>query len=156
VHADTETVVNSFENVVMIERKREEVFTFLANLENVPRWNPAIEVTRKTTPGSVGVGTIFRQTRSTPNRSEEELEVIVFDRPRRLTIEGEIGPFRARIGYALEAVGESTRLTNWVELEPSSVISRVMVPLAASQIRASVASNLDLLKRILEATRHIV
>jgi hypothetical protein len=36
---------------------------------------------------------------------------------------------------------------------PSSIISRVLVPLAASQIEAAVASNLDRLKRILEDTR---
>jgi hypothetical protein len=40
-----------------------------------------------------------------------------------------------------------------VELQPLSIISRVMVPLAASQIESSVASNLDLLKRILESSR---
>jgi carbon monoxide dehydrogenase subunit G len=140
----------SFENVVEIRRQREEVFAFLADFENVPRWNPAIEATRKTTPGAVGVGTAYRQVRTAPRRSEEGFEVAVFDRPRRLMIDGEIGPFRAEIGYSLEPVAEGTRLTNSVELQPLSIISRVMVPLAASQIEASVASNLDLLKRILE------
>jgi hypothetical protein len=132
------------------------VFAFLADFENVPRWNPAIEVTWKTSPASVGVGTTYRQVRTTPKRSEEAFEVTAFDPPRRLMIEGRVGPFRAQIGYALEVVAEATRLTNWMELEPSSIISMVMVPLAASQIRAAVASNLDLLKRILEDKRHIV
>jgi hypothetical protein len=45
-----------------------------------------------------------------------------------------------------------TKLTNWVELEPSSILSRVLVPLAASQIEAAVASNLERLKQILEHT----
>ena len=81
------------------------------------------------------------------------LEVTTFDPPRRLIIEGAIGPFRARIGYALVVAAEATRLTNWVELEPPSIISRVVVPLAASQIKAAVASNLERLKRILEDTR---
>jgi carbon monoxide dehydrogenase subunit G len=142
----------SFENVVEIRRPREEVFAFLADLENVPRWNPAIEATRKTSPGSVGVGTLYRQVRVSPRRVDEEFEVAVFDPPRRLMIEGDIGSFRAEIGYALEQVPEGTRLTNEVELQPLSIISRVMVPLAASQIEASVASNLDLLKAILEAS----
>ena len=43
------------ENVITIERPREDVFAFLADLENLPRWNPAIEVTTKTSPSSVGV-----------------------------------------------------------------------------------------------------
>ena len=83
------------------------------------------------------------------------LQVTTFDPPHRLIVEGEIGPFRARIGYVLEAAAEGTRLTNWVELEPPSIISRVVVPLAASQIKAAAASNLERLKRILEDTRQI-
>jgi hypothetical protein len=49
---------------------------------------------------------------------------------------------------------EATRLTNWVELDPPSIISALVVPLAASQIKAAVASNLESLKRILEDTGH--
>jgi uncharacterized membrane protein len=142
------------ENVIRIERPREEVFAFLADLENLPSWDPAIETTRKTSPSSVGVGTTYRQIRSAPERTEETLEVTTFDPPRRLIVDGEIGPFRARIGFALEVAAEATRLTNWVELEPPSVISQVVVPLAASQIKAAIASNLERLKRILEDTQH--
>ena len=80
------------ENVIMIERPREEVFGFLADLENVPSWNPAIEATWKTSPSSVGVGTTYRQIRSAPERSEEVLEVTTFDPPRRLIIEVRSGP----------------------------------------------------------------
>jgi Polyketide cyclase / dehydrase and lipid transport len=142
--------MTSFENVVVIERPPEEVFAFLADLENLPSWDPAVEVTWKTSPSSVGVGTTYRQVRSAPRRGEEVLEVIAFDPPRRLIIEGPIGPLRARIGYTLEEAAEATRLTNWVELEPPSIISLAMVPLAVSKIKTGVASNLELLKRILE------
>ena len=142
-----------FENVIMIDRPREDVFAFLADLENVPRWNLAIEVTLKTSPSSVGVGTTYRQIRSAPERSEEVLEVTAFEPPRRLIIEVQVGPFRARTGYTMEAAEAGTRLTNWVELEPPSIISRAVVPLAASQSKAVVASNLERLKGILEDAR---
>lgn len=104
--------MTSFENVVMIGRLRDEVFAFLADLENVPRWNPAIEGTMKTTYVPVRVGTTYRQVRSAPKKSKESFEITAFDPPRRLVIEGDIGPFQARIGYALETVPEATRLTN--------------------------------------------
>ena len=152
--------MTSFENVVVIERPREDVFAFLADLENVPRWNPAIEVTWKTSPSAVGVGTTYRQVRSWPRRNEEMIEVTAFEPPHRLTVEGQIGPFRAQVGYMLEvdaeasAGQEATRLTNWVELEPPSIISALVVPLAASQIRTSVASNLEVLKQVLEDPGH--
>jgi uncharacterized membrane protein len=150
-----QTIVTTYvENVIRIERPREEVFAFLADLENLPSWDPAIETTRKTSPSSVGVGTTYRQIRSAPERTEETLEVTTFDPPRRLIVDGDIGPFRARIGFALEVAAEATRLAYWVELEPPSVTPQVVVPLAASQIKAAIASNLERLKRILEDTQH--
>jgi len=91
---------------------------------------------------------------------EETIEVTAFEPPYCLMVEGQIGPFQAQVGYMLEMEAdadrgsESTRLTNWVELQPPSIISALVVPLAASQIRASVASNLETLKRILEDSRH--
>jgi uncharacterized protein YndB with AHSA1/START domain len=142
--------METFQNVVEISRRVEDVFAFLADFENVPRWNYAIQETTKTSPGPVGVGTTYRQTRSVPSRSEEGFEVTEFDPPHRLAIDGDIWPFRARIGYLLEAIGDGTRLTNTAELEPSSVVSKLLAPVAASRVKSAVGSNLDRLKLILE------
>ena len=47
----------------------------------VPTWNYAIVETKKTSPGSVGVGTAYRQIRSIPDTSEEGFEVTAFEPP---------------------------------------------------------------------------
>ena len=78
--------MQSFENTVTIQRPTEEVFAFLADFENIPRWNYAIEETHKASAGPVGVGTSYRQTRSVPSRSVEGFEVTVFEPARRLAI----------------------------------------------------------------------
>ena len=140
-----------FENTVTIRRPAEDVFAFLADFENVPRWNHAIESTTKTSPGPVGVGSTYRQIRSEPKRSEEGFEVTVFEPTRRLAIDGEIGPFHARVDYRLEPIEGATRLTNAVELEPASAVSKLLAPFAGSRIKTAVGENLDALKRILEA-----
>ena len=57
--------MRAFDNTVTIARPAGEVFAFLADFQNVPRWNYAIEQTRKLSPGPVGVGTAYRQTRTT-------------------------------------------------------------------------------------------
>ena len=140
----------SFENTVIIPRPVEEVFAFLADFENVPEWNYAIVETTKVSPGPVGVGTTYHQTRSIPSRSEESFEVTAFEAPRRLEIQGQIGPFRARVGYMLEPTGTETRLRNAVDLG-SSGLSAIVVPLAASRVKHAVAANLDTLKQLLSA-----
>jgi carbon monoxide dehydrogenase subunit G len=139
----------SFENAVIIRRPVEEVFAFLADFENVPRWNYAIVETKKVSPGPVGVGTTYRQTRSVPRRSEEGFEVTVFEPARRLKVQGQIGPFRARVSYLLEPTGGGTRLTNAVDLGSSGLLTLV-APLAASRVKHAVAANLDTLKQLLE------
>ena len=139
----------SFENTVIIRRPVEDVFAFLADFENVPKWNYAIVETRKVSPGPVGVGTTYRQTRSVPRTSEERFEVTVFEPARRLEVQGRIGPFRAKIGYLLEVTGGGTRLTNAVDLGSSGLLTLV-APLATSRVKRAVAVNLDTLKQFLE------
>jgi hypothetical protein len=62
---------SSFTNTLTVQRPVDVVFAYLAQFENVPSWNYAIDSTRKVTPGPVGVGTVYHQTRSIPRRSEE-------------------------------------------------------------------------------------
>lgn len=141
----------AFENTATIQRPAEEVFAFLADFENVPMWNYAIEDTRKMSAGPVGVGTRYRQTRTIPARTTEEFEVTVFQPASRLAIHGDIGPFRATVSYELEAVAGVTRLVNAVELEPAQARLKLLAPLAAPKIKAAVAQNLSKLRLVLEA-----
>jgi uncharacterized protein YndB with AHSA1/START domain len=142
-------LVTTFENTVMIRRTTEEVFAFLADFENIPKWNYAIVETHKLSEGPVGVGTIYRQVRSVPRRSEEHFEVIAYDPPRQLEIRGQLGPFPSRLSYALDAVPEGTRVTNSVELELRGP-GRLLGPVAVPRVRDAVAANLQKLKELLE------
>ncbi|HEY3213646.1 MAG TPA: SRPBCC family protein [Actinomycetota bacterium] len=142
--------MGTFENTVTIERPAEAVFAFLADFENVPTWNYAIEETTKTSRGPVGVGTRYRQIRSIPRRSEEGFEVTVFEPMSRLAIQGQIGPFRTRASYELTPMAGGTRLTNKVNLEPTSGVLRLAAPLAVPRVKAAVAQNLGKLKQVLE------
>ena len=140
----------TFQNTVTIRRPIEEVFAFLGDFQNVPRWNYAILHTTKTSRGPVGVGTTYRQVRSIPRRSEEGFRVTVFEPTSRLEIQGEVGPFKATISYLLVPLGEGTCLTNTVDLQPASAALRLLAPLAALTVKTAVAANLDTLKRLLE------
>jgi uncharacterized protein YndB with AHSA1/START domain len=141
--------VATFENTLMIARPIEDVFAFLSDLENVPKWNYAIVETRKVSEGPVGVGTVYRQVRSVPSRSEERLEITTYNPPHQLAIRGQLGPFASHLFYALDATPEGTRATNTVEVErhgPGRLLGRVAVP----RVRDAVAANLWRLKELLE------
>lgn len=142
--------MSKFENVVLIQRPVGDVFAYLADFRNIPRWNYAIERTWKTSSGPVGVGSTYSQVRTIPNRSEEAFEVTIFEPGRRLAIRGQLGPFRATMAYVLEAVPDGTRLTNRAELQLSSGMLRAAGPLVTHQVKTAVARNLNALKQLME------
>jgi hypothetical protein len=143
----------SFENTVTIARPVEEVFAYLADARNLPQWNYAIEQTRKISPGPVGVGTVYRQTRTLPSRSQEDFEIVLFQPPGQLALDGTFGPFRAQASYLLEPAASGTKLTNKWDLQPASPSLRLFGPLAIPKVKSAVAENLRTLKRILENIR---
>jgi uncharacterized protein YndB with AHSA1/START domain len=139
-----------FSNDVLINRPAGAVFAYLADLENLPRWNYAIRQTRRIGTGAVGAGTVYRQVRSLPQPMEESVEIAEYEPDRRLVVRGGLGVFGGSLTYLLEPVGDATRLVNEVELTASGPRG-ALAGLARHSIRHAVAQNLDVLKNILEA-----
>ena len=55
-------MAHGFSGSVLIDRPIDEVFAFLADGTNDPRFSPRVQEIRKTTDGPVGVGTMFEST----------------------------------------------------------------------------------------------
>ncbi|MFJ7910717.1 SRPBCC family protein [Kitasatospora sp. NPDC096204] len=139
-----------FENTLTINAPVDEVFAYLARPENLPRWNYALDTTEQTSPGPIGVGTTYRQTRHLPRPAEEHFRVTEYDPPGLLTVDGDFGPFSGTATYRLTAVDRhTTRLVNSVHLTASGALKAVAA-LAGPRIKHAVARNLDVLKDILE------
>ncbi len=138
-----------FRNTVAINRRPEDVFAFLSHFENLPRWNYALDRTERVGAGPVGIGTRYVQTRTVPRAAVERFEVIEHRPDQAVAIRGTLGPFEAISSYRLDAVGDSTRLTNTVYLERSGPL-HLGVSLAGPRVRSAVAENLHVLKELLE------
>lgn len=138
-----------FANTITIVRQPADVFAYLSDLENIPEWNYAIGQTRKTSEGPIGVGSQYTQVRTIPSHSEEFLEVTEFEPDRRLAIQGDLGPFYSEVTYLLAPAGEGTVLTNAMNLTPSGPL-RLIAPLASARVKNAVATNLEVLKQLLE------
>jgi uncharacterized protein YndB with AHSA1/START domain len=138
-----------FTNTITIDRQPAAVFAYLADLENLPRWNYAIRKTRKITTGPVDVGSRYLQIRTIPAQGEESLEVMEFEPGRRLTIRGSLNSLPVQISYTVRPDGKATTVTNTVDLRPPRPLN-LLAPIATHRIKAAVAANLDVLKRTLE------
>lgn len=140
-----------FSNIVLVRRPRADVFAFLTDPSNTPKWNDAITSAILVTPGPFGVGTRIRQTRSRPRPGVEELEVTEFVPDLRLAMRGDLGPVAGTLIYLLESVPDGTRLTNTADLSGRGPL-RMLAPLATGRVREAVAANLETLRRLLESS----
>jgi hypothetical protein len=75
--------------------------------------------------------------------------VTEFDAGRRLTVAGTLAGSPAQLTYLVEPAGDATILTNTVALTPPRPL-RPLAPLATRRISAAVATNLGVLRELLE------
>ncbi|MFJ9447409.1 SRPBCC family protein [Kitasatospora sp. NPDC101235] len=139
-----------FENTLTIDAPAGEVFAYLARPENLPRWNYALDRTEQTSPGPIGVGTTYRQTRTLPRPAEEHFRITEYDPPNLLTIDGDFGPFTGTATYRLTPLEQhTTHLVNTLHLTATGALKPIAA-IAGPRVKHAVAKNLDALKNILE------
>jgi uncharacterized protein YndB with AHSA1/START domain len=110
-----------FEGTTVIDRPIEEVFAFLADGENDPKFSPRVMEIRKTTDGPPAVGTRYASTvKDAGMKTTREFELTEFDAPTRIrwTERSKNAVTVPRGGYDLTSEGPATtRVTIFNELE---------------------------------------
>ena len=139
-----------FQASVHIERPVDEVFAYVADPENFPRWNSAVRTVRRTSADSGAAGSIYAMTRELPSgRAENELQVTAHDRPREFAIRTLSGPTPFIYRYAFSPSDRGT----WLELDAAVELSgpaALVGPLARRAIKRGVDENFAKLKTVLE------
>ena len=78
-------MANEFSASVLIDRPIDEVFAFLAEGTNDPKFSPRVKEIRKTTDGPVAVGTVFESTvKDAGMTTQRKFEVIDLQAPTRI------------------------------------------------------------------------
>jgi carbon monoxide dehydrogenase subunit G len=137
--------------VVVISRPREEVFAFIADARNRPRWDDSVDSEELTSPEPIGVGTTVRtKLRSMGRDYEYTWEVVEHDPPYRMTIESTSGPFPTTLAYKLEGREGGTWVDFSVTGRPTGLL-RVLQPLVARNTQANLDRGFERLRQLLEA-----
>jgi uncharacterized membrane protein len=142
--------VIAFETDVRIERPIEEVFAYVSDPTNFPRWNSAVRAVGKTSAGGNAVGSTYVMERQLPSgRAVNDLEVVACERPRAFGVRTTSGPTPFVYRYQFSSRNGETLVQLDAEVEPPGVA--VLVPLLARRaVRSGVDDNFASLKEILE------
>ena len=144
-----------FEATVVIDRPIEEVFAFLADGENDPKFSPRVQKIEKTTPGPPGVGTVYVSTvKDAGMKTKREFKITEFERPTRIRwAEQSKNLITApEGGYDLVPEGSGTRVTIYNVLEGHGP-GKLIAPLALRSARKGADDFGRSIKRAVEAAR---
>jgi uncharacterized membrane protein len=134
-----------------IGRPAGEVFDFVADQTNAPRWQKGLHEVRRTTPVPVGVGTehVFAR-RFAGMNVEARNRYTAFEPGRFVSFEIPTGKITGEASYLVEPTGSNTsRLTSEVNFRVSG-LARMATPLLARVFERDGRNNLATLKDLLE------
>jgi len=144
-----------FSGSAVIDRPIEQVFTFLADGTNDPKFSPRVKEIRRTTDGPIGVGTVFQsKVKDAGVTTDRTFELVEFERPTRIRW-AERSKNMITVpegGYDLEALGDAkTKVTirnrfeahgfGKVLLRPALNAAKKDAPAFAQRIKAAIESS---------------
>ena len=133
-----------------VARLQDEVFEFVADARNRPRWDDSVESEELTSPEPIGVGTTVRtMLRSMGREYVYTWEVVQHQPPSRMTIESTSGPFSTTLAYQLREREGMTAVDFSVSGRPTGML-RLFEPLIARNTQRNLDRGFARLKGLLE------
>jgi uncharacterized protein YndB with AHSA1/START domain len=135
-----------FENTITINRPVSEVFEFVADPENFPRWNYYVLTVTKLSDGPIGAGTAYHQVRKT---DQQDFRITEFERNHRMAIRtSPNSTLQLEMQFTFYEQAGATRLRDVWKLDTG--LPTPLEWLGARRVRSAVAENLAKLKELLE------
>jgi uncharacterized protein YndB with AHSA1/START domain len=137
------------ERTARIAAAPDELFAYIADLDNLPEWQSGVTGTRRTSDGELGVGASAYVTRELMGqRMEAPLTITEYDPPQRLGVGSEVGGVKASATMQLTPAdgGGATDLTFAMEIR-GSMLTTFMEPMIASAASGDIDASLERLRR---------
>jgi uncharacterized membrane protein len=141
-----------FANTIRIDRPIAQVFAFLSDLENLPKWNYYVLKVTKLSEGPIGIGSDYHQIRKT---DEQDLHITELERNHRVVVKT-VPPSSPDFEMTLifQEDGNATLVRDEWRLD--SDLPAPLEWLGSGRIKSAVAENLTKLKDLLEEGRVVL
>jgi uncharacterized membrane protein len=144
--------VLEFENTIPIDRPIDEVFAFLSDFENIPKWNYYVLEVRQLSESPIGIGTIYHQVRKS---DQQDFRIIEFEANNTVavkTLPQSSPSFERR--FTLYEEGDTTRIRDQWKLDTGR--PALLERLARGRVKSAVSENLSKLKELLQEGRVVL
>jgi len=135
---------------IVISRPIEEVFAFVTNPENIPKWSSLSREVKVTSAGPIGVGATYRSVVAfLGRRIEGETEITEYEPNRSFAEKSKSGPFPVENRTTFERVDGGTRVNFTAVAEPGGffkLAEPLLVGMIKRQFQADFANVKDLLE----------
>jgi carbon monoxide dehydrogenase subunit G len=140
------------ESSIQINRPRDEVFDFLSNVDNLPKWQSGVVESRRLTQGPVRVGFQYEETvKVGPWKLNAVCTITDLKTNERFAFQmSSSGPLDCDGRFDLQPVAGGTRLTI-SGIAQLKGIWRLMQPVLAGELRKETRIELSTIKLLLEA-----
>ena len=143
----------TFDSSVTIKRSSDEVFAFVTEPTNEPKWHEDVMEVKRTSDGPVGVGSSFEWNMNFMGTHRVQLEVLEFVPGLREVIAAvSSGPLTPTFTYTFERVKGGTRFTRHGEIKVDGLM-RLIEPVMKVIAPKHMQGLLEKLKLVMEERR---
>ena len=134
----------------LIDKPVKDVFAFVANPNNMSKWNSAIVSLEQITPGDVGVGTKFKTVGEMMGRRiEGEMQVTAYEPDTKCGFQVQAGPMKVDITLSFKTVGTGTKVSLNAQGNPAGFF-KLAEGVMTGRVKSMMEENLARLKTQLE------
>jgi carbon monoxide dehydrogenase subunit G len=134
----------------LIDRPVKDVFAFVADPNNMSKWNSAVVSLQQITPGDVRVGTKFKSAGELMGRRiEGEMQVIAYEPDTKCGFQVQAGPMQVNLTMTFKTVGTGTKVSLNAQGNPAGFF-KLAEPVMAGRVKSMMEENLARLKSQLE------
>lgn len=135
-----------------IDRPVEQVFRFVEDETNIPKWDSDLIKATKTSEGPIDVGTTFHlDIKPFMGVTEGDGRVLSYRPNELIELLFDLKKMQSRVSHTFRADGDSTQFTRRVEVEPRGFL-KIMQPMMKGTIRKRNVEFLATLKRLVETS----
>jgi len=134
----------------LIDRPQKDVFAFVANPNNMTKWNSAVVSLEQVTPGEVGVGTKFKSVGEMMGRRlEGEMQIVAYEPDTKCAFQVNAGPMQVTMTMMFKTVGTGTKISLNAQGNPAGVF-KLAEGVMTGRVKSMMEENLARLKSALE------